>query len=182
MLFRSFKLDKDFNDVAVFKHEYYKKLHILKGYLYNKFHNEKNKINNEKVFENICNNILKERYILLIYKSIIDYYNSIASHSYISKDELVNYISINYTTYKDLPTIISMVDSIYNMDISDSLSKDIVTKLIEKDISNKIINKLLPVITENKFSILSTIEEEDRNNYTNSSRNSVNCSIDTVAN
>jgi hypothetical protein len=60
MYFSKFKLDKDFKDEKVFKDNYYKKLHILKGYLYNKFHNEKNKTDNDKVFNNICNNIKEE--------------------------------------------------------------------------------------------------------------------------
>ena len=111
-------------------------------------------------YESICNNILKEKHILLIYHSIIQYYNNISTHSYISKDELIGYIKLHYSTYKDIQTIIDVIEAIYSMDISDSLSKDIITKLIEKDISNKIINKLLPVISENKFSILPTIEDE----------------------
>jgi hypothetical protein len=57
MYFSKFKLDKDFKDEKVFKDEYYKKLHLLKGYLYNKFHNEKYKLDNETILNNICKNI-----------------------------------------------------------------------------------------------------------------------------
>lgn len=55
--FTKFKLDKNYNDPKDFKDKYYKKLHILKGYLYNKFYNEKNKKDNEKLLYNICKNI-----------------------------------------------------------------------------------------------------------------------------
>jgi len=57
--FSKFKLDKNFNDEKIFKKRYHKKLHILKGYLYNKFHNNKNIEENERIINNICKNINK---------------------------------------------------------------------------------------------------------------------------
>lgn len=109
----------------------------------------------------VCDNILKEEHICIIYNTIKQYYTNInKEHNYISKDELISYITISYSSYKDINTILSVIETIYNIDISDSLSKNIVTNLIEKDISNKIINKLLPVITENKFSVIESIEDD----------------------
>ena len=58
--FTKFKLDKDFKDVKVFKDNYYRKLHILKGYLYNKFNN--NKDETENMLERISNNIKSVKY------------------------------------------------------------------------------------------------------------------------
>lgn len=62
MYFSKFKLDKDYINEKLFKNNYYKKLHILKGYLYNKFHNEKNKVDNDQIFTNIINNIREIKY------------------------------------------------------------------------------------------------------------------------
>lgn len=109
----------------------------------------------------VCDTILKEEHICIIYNTIKQYYTNInKEHNYISKDELISYINISYSSYKDINIILSIIETIYNIDISDSLSKNIVTNLIEKDISNKIINKLLPVITENKFSVIESIEDD----------------------
>ena len=58
--FTKFKLDKDFKDEKVFKDNYYRKLHILKGYLYNKFNN--NKKDTADMLERISNNIKSVKY------------------------------------------------------------------------------------------------------------------------
>lgn len=57
--FTKFKLDKFYRNKKEFKNKYYKKLHILKGYLYNKFYNDRYKVYNDKLFNNICRNIKK---------------------------------------------------------------------------------------------------------------------------
>ena len=112
-------------------------------------------------YESACYNVFKSTTLLdIIFKSIKEYYSNISTHSYISLEELINYITINYSTYKELKNTVEIVNTIYKLDISDSLAKDIVIKLIEKDVCNRIINKLLPTITEGKFNVLASIEEE----------------------
>jgi hypothetical protein len=58
--FTKFKLDKDFKDEKVFKDNYYRKIHILKGYLYNKFNN--NKKDTIDMLERILSNIKYDKY------------------------------------------------------------------------------------------------------------------------
>ena len=111
-------------------------------------------------YSEVCNNILKEEHIYIIYNTIKQYYSNInKEHNYISKDELISYINISYNSYKGLNIVIDIVNNIYDLDISDSLSKNIINNLVEKHLSNDIINKLLPVITENKFDILSSVQD-----------------------
>ena len=57
MYFTKFHLDDDFDDIITFKKCYYRKLHILKGYLYNKFHNKETSLNEEEMIMNIYENI-----------------------------------------------------------------------------------------------------------------------------
>lgn len=104
--------------------------------------------------------LIKEQHIKLIYTTIETYYNTLGEHSYISLDELKSTLTINYSTYKDINILLSIVDSIYSLDISDSLANNVVERLIERDYANTIINKLLPVITENKYGILTSVEDE----------------------
>jgi hypothetical protein len=58
--FTKFKLENDFKDEKRFKDHYYRKIHILKGYLYNKFNN--NKKETMQMLERISNNIKNEKY------------------------------------------------------------------------------------------------------------------------
>jgi len=53
--FTKFKLDSDFNDVKLFKSTYYRKLHILKGYLFNRFNT--NMSETMEIIDRINNNI-----------------------------------------------------------------------------------------------------------------------------
>lgn len=110
--------------------------------------------------EEICNELTLEPEISIIYKSIQSYYKEFKEHNYISKEELYSYICIKNKGYKDLDVIRSLIESIYNIDISDSFCSEVLKNLQEKHFSNTIVQKLLPVISGNSYNVLATIEDE----------------------
>ena len=111
-------------------------------------------------FSYVLSNIILDKEYTLLYKTIEMYYSAIETHTYISKDELTNYFDINYSMLKDKEIIHSLINFIYSLDVSDSLILEVIKNLVEKDTANKIINKLLPVISENKYGVLATVDED----------------------
>lgn len=98
--------------------------------------------------------------IKLLFSAVHGYYSAYSEHEYISKDELIAYFNLEYGHVKNKDTIFQIIDNVYNLEISDSVTKDYITKLLEKDISAKVVNKLLGVIDESKSGILLSIEED----------------------
>jgi replicative DNA helicase len=113
-----------------------------------------------KKYTDICDKLDVDSEINVVYESIKNYYKRFPEHNFLSREELITTITAEYGLYKSLDVVTDIVNSMYVLDISDSLSKDIVNNLVEKSIANKIINKLLPTISENKFRTLPSIEED----------------------
>lgn len=110
--------------------------------------------------KNIFKELTLEKEINLIFKLIENYYTDIEHHEYIGEDELISYFLIQYPLIKEKDIILEMIKLIYSVDISNSLIQEHIKNLVEKDVANKIVNKLLPVLTENKFNLLRTVTED----------------------
>jgi len=106
------------------------------------------------------NSIILDKEIAIIYKTIEKYYETIPTHNYISFDEFSNFFLLNNAINKDKDIILEMAKQIYDIDVSDSLILEVIKNLIEKDTANKIVQKLLPILTENKFGVLSSVDED----------------------
>lgn len=117
-------------------------------------------------YHGITSKLIFDKEIEVLYKLIAAYYTKYGTHSYIGSDELTSFFNLQYPTIKDKDLYTDLIDSIFFLDVSDSVIKDIISALVEKDYSNRIIDKLTPVLTENKTNILETIEEDLRE-YTN---------------
>lgn len=115
-------------------------------------------INNYNKYKHIVDNFILDKELKFIYNLIINYYNKYEHHTYIEKQELITFFNYTFSVIKNKELYLTIIDTIYNLEISDSLISDIIKSLIEKDYSNKIINKLLPVITEGKSNILQEIK------------------------
>lgn len=98
--------------------------------------------------------------IKLLFSTISGYYEAYPEHKYISKDELCAYFALEFGHVKNKDVILGIIDSIYSLEVSDSLSKDYITKLLEKDYSAKIVNKLLGVLDESKSNVLLSVEDD----------------------
>jgi hypothetical protein len=154
--FTKFNLDKDFNDYVKFKECYYKKLHILKGYLYNKFHDKKNMINEEKMIENIyenikskCKNEKEEKKNLKFkrFQNINDMINKIDNVYYANKFDK-NIIEAKFKFFQDLQKIMKVKDGKVDKDIlkdqKDELVKIFNDKKFKTVFDTRIIEKTTP--------------------------------------
>ncbi len=92
-----------------------------------------------------------EKELITILKTIDNYYTEYPEHTYISKDELINYFNYLYPILKDKQIYLDIINNIYNIDTSDSLTSSLIKQLIEKDYVNKIIQLGIPILQgENK--------------------------------
>jgi replicative DNA helicase len=109
-------------------------------------------------YSHIMSTLILDKEFVIIYKTIEKYYETIPTHSYIGQDEYTNFFLLHHNTLKDKDIILDLTKQIYNVDVSDSLMGEVIKNLLEKDTCNKIVQKLLPVLSENKFGILSSVE------------------------
>ena len=75
------------------------------------------------------------------------YYREFPDHVYISQDEFIEYFKTEYPTLKDKTLYLDIIYNIYKLDISNSITLNIVNKLIRKEYANRIANSVLPIIT-----------------------------------
>jgi len=98
--------------------------------------------------------------IKVLLKTIESYYKKYESHVYIGEEELSTFYKVINPIDKNKEIILSIINTVYNIEVSDSIIKDLIRNMIEKEISLSIIDKLTPVISENKYGILSSITDE----------------------
>lgn len=98
--------------------------------------------------------------VKLLFSTINGYYEAYPEHKYISKDELCAYFALEFGHVKNKDVVLGIIENIYALDVSDSIAKDYITKLLEKDYSAKIVTKLLGVLDESKSNILLSVEED----------------------
>ena len=115
---------------------------------------------NYNKYFHVTTSIIFDKEISTILKTIEQYYNTIEHHNYISFDEFTNFFNINNSTLKDKESIITIAKLIYDIDVSDSLILEVIKNMVERDTCNKIVQKLLPVLTENKFGVLASVDED----------------------
>ena len=111
-------------------------------------------------YGHIMSSTVLDKEFATIFKTIEKYYDTIPTHNYISMDEFNNFFGMNNSTLKDKDLILELVKQIYDVDVSSSLIMEVVKNLVEKDVANKIVQKLLPTLTENKFGVMASIDED----------------------
>jgi replicative DNA helicase len=105
-------------------------------------------------------NIIFEKEIQTLFSCIAEYYVRFTEHGYIGKAEFLSFFEIMYSNIKDKSLYYELIEKVFSLEVSDSLIKDYVLKLLEKDYANRIITKLMPVLEEDRSNILSSIEED----------------------
>ena len=130
--FTKFELDKDFNDEVVFKEKYYKQMHILQGYLYNKFYNDKYKENNEKLIKKIHDNMEKKDDSK--YKKFYDLNNVIEKidEKYYNNSFNKNIIELKHNFFIQIEKLLKEKDGIINKDVLTKKKDDILTIINDK--------------------------------------------------
>lgn len=103
-------------------------------------------------------NITLEKELTIILNTINNYYIEYTEHTYISKDELISYLNYLYPILNNKETILTIIDNIYTIDTSDSLTSLLIKQLIEKDYINKIVQLGIPLLQGEKTSVLADIE------------------------
>ena len=119
----------------------------------------KNKENYLK-YNHILLSLILDKEFMIIFRTIEKYYETIPTHNYIGQDEFNNFFLLHHNTLKDKEILLELVKQIYEVDVSDSLMGEVIKNLLEKDIANKIVQKLLPVLSENKFGVLSSVDSD----------------------
>lgn len=129
-----------------------KELFVLKLFTKDKNHYDK--------YYNFLSTTNLDSEIKLLFSLIDSYYTDYPEHKYIGSSELINYFQLEYSSYKDAPSIIKVIEEVYRLEVSDSLIRDYLQQMLEKDTSTKIINKLLQVVDESKAGQLLTVKED----------------------
>lgn len=120
-------------------------------------------VKDRDAYETFYNEIKDFNYepeVKIIINIIHKYYVNYDTHTYIGKEELLTYYHANYPIHSSKDTITTIIDLAYQMEVSDSVAKDIIRNAIEKDAALAIIDKLTPVITDSKFGILQSLSED----------------------
>jgi replicative DNA helicase len=112
----------------------------------------------DRFFSNLSKLTL-EKEISLLLRLIHQYYSQYQTHTYISQDELVAFYDLEFPGAKGRPTILSIIQQVYQIETSDSLASDVVKKLIEKDFLNKMVNAALPALSGERSEAIPTIRE-----------------------
>lgn len=94
-----------------------------------------------------------------ILKVIDAYYLEYEDHAYIGNAELKAYLSIQYPQLKDRDVYEDIINMVYEVDISDSVSETRIKQLIEKDMANKIAQLCIPVMSGESFGVLDKLKE-----------------------
>lgn len=92
-------------------------------------------------------NIAWEKETKNLFNLISKYYKEFPENRYISKDELLEFLKIEYPTLKDKTLYIDLIDTIYNIDTSREVATTLITQLIMKDFANRIANAVIPILS-----------------------------------
>jgi replicative DNA helicase len=125
--------------------------YIIKSFVkdievYNKYFNRISTIKVDQPFDKILG-------------CIGDYYKEYTDHTYISKDELTEYLKLCNPHLKDESVYVHAINRIYDCDVSDSLAETKIKQLIEQDAANQIAQICIPAISGEAFGIFEKIRE-----------------------
>lgn len=98
-------------------------------------------------YHSIISKLSLELEIQDVINLIASYYESYPEHDYISQDELLNFLQLEYQSSKKAVTLKEVILKSLALDVSDSLASDTVRMLIEKDYVNKMVNEAMPVLS-----------------------------------
>lgn len=100
-----------------------------------------------------------EKELKMLHNLIANYYNKY-THDSIKQGDLAPFFDLQYPQHKDREVFFKIIDTMWETEISDELTVDLLEQMKEKHHASKIVNKLLPAMGGTKFDILPHIRED----------------------
>lgn len=95
----------------------------------------------------------------LILNLIPKYYDAYEHHEYIGLDEFKTFFDMEYPKKKDSALYLSIIEQVYRVDTSDSITNDLIQQLVEIDYANKIVKQLMPTMLGESFGVIPSITD-----------------------
>ena len=111
-------------------------------------------------YKDTLDKVVLDTSLKMLYDLIKDYYAKYVHHNYCSYPEIRAMMLLKYSHYKDIGTLETILQSVYDLEVSDSLAKDIINAIIERDYATAIADTCLDIVGGSKVGVLLSIEDK----------------------